>query len=144
MQEVMDEHRPVLAPGSPDAEAEHRLIQEQPREHFEAPGQAQTRNTVAGRSTALDQLFPAPRRLAAAAPVPTAWAAVPFSDSPSASICDLGFDNQHQSGLNTVADLLTAGEDMPQLWVMDDSYANRDITFEEFMGGAGSASNMQP
>ncbi|KAK0740099.1 hypothetical protein B0T18DRAFT_202369 [Schizothecium vesticola] len=40
MQEVMDEHRPVLAPGSPDAEAEHRLIQEQPREQFEALGQA--------------------------------------------------------------------------------------------------------
>jgi len=36
MQEVMNEHRPVLAPGSPDAEAEHPLIQEQPREQFEA------------------------------------------------------------------------------------------------------------
>ena len=67
-QEVMDEYRPVLAPGSPDAEVEQRLIQEQPREQL---------------------------------------------------------------------------EDMSGLWVMDDSYANGDITLEELMGEAGSASNMQ-
>lgn len=148
MQEVMDEYRPVLAPESPEAnamaEASPFDATPQPQAQLERPTGGQQPTPLPAATTAHRHIFPLPSRVAPPPPVPITWLAAPVSDSPSTSTFDLEFANPIQAATGAPAVLYGSVDEMTESWAMEATYANRDITFEELLRGAGSAEDMQP